>query len=220
MRKVLKKIISPLLQKASALYLKKRRKYTYKEISVWVEPSVFPPFITISTKLLLEFVETLDIKGKSFLELGCGCGIISILAAKNGATVTASDINQIALDALSKNGFTNKVALEVINSDLFENLGGRTFDFILINPPFYPKNPLSTAERAWYCGENFEYFEDLFFQLKPFLRAKNNTFMILSEDCQIEQIKTIASKNALSLLLIKEQKVLAETNYIYRIKLG
>ena len=112
MRAIIKRIISPFLKKASKIYLLKPRKYKYKDISVWVEPSVFPPFITISTKLLLEFVETLSLKNKTVLELGCGCGIISILASKKNAVVTATDINLVALIALEKNATKNKVVIE------------------------------------------------------------------------------------------------------------
>lgn len=217
MKAIIKRIISPLLQKASASYLKKPRKYSYRGISVWVEPGVFPPFLTISTKLLLQFLETFDFKGKTFLELGCGCGIISIMAAKQGASVTAVDINETALEALRTNAVDNSVSLEILYSDMFGSLGDSHFDYIFINPPYYPKNPQSMAENAWFCGENFEYFEKLFKQLPDFLAANNETFLILSEDCAIDKIKAIALDSAMAFELVQEKKVMAETNYIFRI---
>ncbi|MCG2610863.1 methyltransferase [Flavobacterium sp. SM15] len=218
MRTILKKILSPFLQKASAVYLSQPRKYSYKNISVWVEPGVFPPFITISTKLLLEFIETLDLKGKTFLELGCGCGILSILAHQKGASVTATDINETALEALKKNAADNDASLEICYSDLFENLTGKTFDYIIINPPYYPKKPNSIAENAWFCGEHFEYFEKLFKQLPEFIHADNQTYMILSEDCKTEQISAIAQKNNLFLKCISRKIVFREVNFIYQIE--
>ena len=219
MRRFLKKIASPFLKKASSIYLSKPRKYTYNDISVWVEPTVFPPFITISTKLLLEFVELISLKGKTFLELGCGCGIISILAAKKGAIVTATDINDIALAALKKNAENNQVAIEILHSDLFETLQGKTFDFVVINPPYYPKRPNSIAENAWFCGENFEYFEKLFKQLPAFMTSTNAVYMILSEDCELEKIKAMALQHDIAFDLILEKKVLLETNFIFQLKL-
>lgn len=217
MKKLIKKITSPFLKKASAIYLSKPRKYKYKDLSVWVEPSVFPPFITISTKLLLEFIETLPLKEKSFLELGCGCGIISILAAKKGAGVTATDINTVALHALEKNAKKNQVSLTILSSDLFQNLQNKTFDYIIINPPYYPKDPDSMAEKAWFCGENFEYFEKLFYQLPDFITKTNEVYMILSEDCKTDIIFAIAEKNNLSVKCILEKTVFKEINYIYKI---
>lgn len=218
MRTLFKKIAGPFLKKASALYLSKPRKYKYKDLSVWVEPSVFPPFITISTRLFLEFTETLDLKNRTFLELGCGCGIISILASKKGAKVTATDINLTALEALEKNTNDNKVGVEIEYSDLFENLKDRTFNYIIINPPYYPKNPSSISENAWYCGENFEYFEKLFSELPNFITTTNQVFMILSEDCKIDHIISIAEKNKLVLKCILEKNVFNEVNFIYRIE--
>ena len=218
MKAIIKRIISPILKKASAVYLRKRRKYTYKNISVWVEPGVFPPFITISTKLLLELLETLSIRNKTMLELGCGCGIISILAAQRGATVTATDINETALSALQENGNANEVSIEIIKSDLFEKLQLKTFDYIVINPPYYPKSAASTAENAWFCGENFEYFERLFQQIPKFLTVRNVTYMILSEDCDLDKIKAIALKNDITFDLILEKKVALETNFIFELR--
>jgi len=218
MKAIIKRIISPILQHASSIYLKKRRKYSYKNISVWVEPTVFPPFLTISTKLLLEFMETLALKDKTFLELGCGCGIISILAAKKEAKVTATDINEIALEALEKNAADNSVSIAITKSDLFENLRGQSFDIIIINPPYYPKAPNSMSENAWFCGENFEYFERLFVQLRDYSTSDNETYMILSEDCELEKIKAIALKNEMAFELVSEKKVAAEKNYIFRLR--
>ncbi|TGD57290.1 methyltransferase [Flavobacterium humi] len=217
MRKLVQKIISPFLKKTSTLYLSRPRKYKYKDLCVWVEPSVFPPFITISTKLLLEFLETLSLEKKTFLELGCGCGIISILAAKKGAKTTASDINMIALEALRKNAKDNETQIEILYSDLFDGLQHKSFDCIVINPPYYPKNPDSVAEKAWFCGEHFEYFEKLFAQLPDFTTQKNEVYMILSEDCKTDVIFAIAEKNGLAAKCILEKTVFKEINYIYKI---
>lgn len=219
MRTFVKKIISPLLKKVNAIYQTKPRKYRYKEISVWVQPTVFPPFLTISTKLLLAFTEALPLENKTFLELGCGCGIISVLASKKNAVVTASDINTVALEALKKNANDNRVSIEIISSDLFDNLTEKTFDYIIINPPYYPRNPTTVAEKAWYCGENFEYYEKLFQQLPQYITADNDIFMILSEDCKIDVISSIAEKNKLSLKCIVQKTVFKEENSIYKIKM-
>jgi release factor glutamine methyltransferase len=138
------------------------------------------------------------------------------LAARNGAQVTAVDINQTALEALQKNALDNSVSINIQYSDLFENLAGETFDYIIINPPYYPKTPQSIGENAWFCGEGFEYFEHLFRALPAFL-ANTETYMILSEDCDLAKIKAIAQKNGMAFELVQEKKVVSETNYIFQI---
>ncbi len=215
MVKKLKKHLFPFAKFFFDKYTRKERNYTYEGITVNVNSEIFPPQFTISTKILLDFIKPLDVKNASFLELGCGSGIISLFAASKGAKVTASDINQIAIDTLKEASQKNDISLHVVYSDLFENLSDKAFDYIIINPPYYPKAPQNDKERAWFCGENFEYFEKLFKQLPKHLAP--NTWMILSEDCEIDHIKNMAAKNDLSFKLILEKSVVKEKNYIFSI---
>ncbi|HMB62181.1 MAG TPA: methyltransferase [Eudoraea sp.] len=217
MRKFLKKITDPVLKKGLQLYYTKPRKYTYEGLEVLVHPDVFPPHLTFSTKILLDFITPLEMEGKSVLELGCGCGILSLWAAKKGAFVTATDINRKALEFLEAAAKKNGLDVEVCYSDLFESLAGRHFEFILINPPYYPKNAVNVKEKGWYCGEDFGYFENLFQQLPIFGDRNNHTYMILSEDCDIGRIGKIAAKNGRSLSLCLTKTKMGEINFIYRI---
>lgn len=219
MRKLLKKIALPFLKFGLQLYYWKPRTFCYDNICIKVHSDVFPPQMTFSTNILLAFVKKLDLQYKTFLELGCGSGIISLLAAKKGADVTASDVNQIALDFLETNASKNNLKLKITSSDLFDNLQNQTFDYIIINPPYYPKKPKNINEHAWFCGENFEYFEKLFRQLPNHMTVQTNCCMILSQDCDIKKIKSIASGNAIAFELISEIKNLVETNYIFRLSL-
>jgi release factor glutamine methyltransferase len=100
-----------------------------------VSPGVFFPGFIISTKLFLQFIEQLDISGKTLLELGAGSGIISVFAVLKGAIVTASDINPKAVQDIHENAVRNNVEVTVIESDLFEGIPRSTFDFIIIAPP-------------------------------------------------------------------------------------
>lgn len=219
MRNFIKKITHPFLRAGLKLYYSKPRKYRYGDSFAWVHPEVFPPRLTLSTRLLLDFISGFDLHDKIFLELGCGSGIISIQATKKGAITTSTDINETALDFLRKSASENKVPITVLYSDLFENLQGRSFDYILINPPYYPKNPKSVREMAWFCGEGFEYFGRLFAQLPGFIKG-NQVFMILSEDCDLNTIQAIASKNRICFETVLEKTVFAEKNYIFRLVLN
>lgn len=218
LRSIIKQLTKPFLNAGLKLYYSKPRKYSYQGIDVLVHPEVFPPRLTLSTKILLDFISELDLQNKSFLELGCGCGIISLLASKKGAEVTASDINKTALEYLENASVENNLKVECIFSNLFENLQEKTFDFIIINPPYYPKQPQSVKEQAWFCGEEFEYFEKLFQQLPTFLSEEKNAYMILSEDCNIQKIRSIASENNIQLETVLEIKKMGELNIIFSIK--
>jgi release factor glutamine methyltransferase len=217
MRNFIKKITHPFLKIGLHLYYSKPRKYCYNNLCVKVHPEVFPPHLTLSTKLLLDFINDLELKNKKFLELGCGSGIISLLAAKKKAHVFASDINEKALEYIVLNATNNNLSVQPIFSNLFEKIDPIYFDYIVINPPYYPKKPKNIKEKAWFCGENFEYFTALFSQLKNHLRESNQVLMILSEDCETHKIKKIASENKIQLTLVAEKKVIGEKNYIFRL---
>lgn len=210
-------LLSPVLQRFAKYYFSKQRPFHYKGIKGTVLPGVFYPIFTISTKLLMDFIEPLELEEKSFLELGCGTGVISTLAAKKGARVTASDINSAAIENVQINAKKNGVVVQAIFSDLFEEIPKQNFDYIIINPPYYPKNPQNEADLAWFCGDNFEYFKNLFNQLGDYFHLESKVYMILSEDCELEKIKSLAANQQLNFKLDYCTKRQGEENYIFQI---
>lgn len=215
MRKILKKIVFPVFKFGFDRYYRKSRKYTYENIDVLVHPEVFPPHFTISTKIILDYLQPLNLENKTFLELGCGSGIISLFAASKKAIVTATDINNVAISALKEAAKKQGFKIDILYSDLFDEIHYKSFDYIIINPPYYPKDPKSDRERAWYCGEEFQYFERLFKQLPYHLTE--NTMMILSQDCDLDRIQEIATKNRLTFECVLTKKIAGEKNFIFKI---
>lgn len=81
----------------------------------------------------------LNLAGKKVLDLGCGSGVLGIIAATNGADVTASDINPDAIIDTKKNAKRHNVKIKTVKSNLFKNIKGK-FDLILFNPPYIPSD--------------------------------------------------------------------------------
>jgi release factor glutamine methyltransferase len=167
--------------------------------------------------VLLNYLGTQNIKGSTLLELGAGSGLIAIYCSQQGARVTASDINPVALKNLSENAEANHAAIEIVSSDLFDNLNPGAFSWIIINPPYYPKQAVKDSEFAWYCGMNFEYFEKLFTQLSAACLEHQKIIMVLSEDCNITRINAIAMSRSLTLKAIYQQQLAGELNYIFQL---
>lgn len=87
--------------------------------------------------LLAKWVEKFS-KGKSVLDMGTGCGIQAIVAAKAGAShVVGVDLNGNAVENAKLNAKQNNVKCEFFVSDLFSNVK-ETFDMIVFNPPYLP----------------------------------------------------------------------------------
>ena len=198
-------------------YLRRDRRYLYKGIRIQVNRGVFHPGLFFSTKIFLIFLENLNLEGLKFLELGAGTGLIALFAAKKGAIVTASDISPLAVENLKLNAKLNNQAIQVIESDLFANFNSQTFDVIIIQPPFYPQKPISFAEYAWYCGEDYVFFRSLFNQIGKFIHQGTKILMILSDDCDIKTISNISSENGFTMNQIMSKKVFGEWNFIFEI---
>ena len=182
-----------------------------------VEPVVFHPAFFFSTKLLLKHIEKMELHDKSLLELGAGTGLIAIYAATKGARVTASDISKNAIRSMEQNALLNRVHVKVHCSDLFDALPLQWFDVIVINPPYYKKNPLQESDYAWYCGEHGEYFNKLFSGLGKYIGTNSMALMVLSDECDITMVKALAEENGFALNVIFEKKKYWETNYIFEV---
>jgi release factor glutamine methyltransferase len=217
-----KKILNffhPLLKPLSEWYSAKVRSYTFQDITVKVHPGVFHPGLFFSTKIILRYLENLNLQGERILELGAGTGLISIYCfKKKGAQITASDISISAVSNIRENAVLNKAAINVIHSDLFERITPDDFDIIIINPPFYPREVKSEKDHAWFCGRDFQFFKRLFAQIKQKRTSENRILMILSEECDLKEIKRLANEFCFELESVFAEHSLGEENCIYLIK--
>lgn len=126
----------------------------YKELAFNVAENVYEP--AEDTFLL---ADNLDVNpGERVLELGTGCGLLAILAAKAGAHVVATDINQAALECARANAVKHQVEdrIDFRLGDLFEPVAGERFDLVIFNPPYLPvkqNEALGTPiDLAWEAG--------------------------------------------------------------------
>jgi hypothetical protein len=74
---------------------------------------------------------------RATLDLGTGCGVLSLLSAAYSEHVVAVDSNPRALQMTQFNAQLNGVSnIECVEGNLFEPVHGRQFDLIVCNPPF------------------------------------------------------------------------------------
>lgn len=116
----------------------------FGELSIHVKDTVFSPDPNL-THSSTQIVEILDhnLSSLSVLDIGCGSGVISIIAAqRNAKKVTAIDTNSDCLENAKIN--TTRYNLEgnitIKQSDLFNNVSDK-FDIIVANLPI--------IDRAW-----------------------------------------------------------------------
>lgn len=219
MRKTFKHLISLFLIPLTRWYLRKERVYTYRGTKIRVLPGVFHPGFFYSTKFLIEYLQLQPIGKKSLLELGCGTGLISIIAAKSGAEVTATDLSQKAIENIRLNALLHGVSIRIIYSDLFASIDRKMFDWIIINPPYYAGIPAKEEDLAWYSGENFDYFQRLFKSLNDYTHEHTEIIMVLTKGSEVAKITSIGHEHGFEFELVKEKEVFFdEKDFLYRIK--
>lgn len=87
-----------------------------------------------TTSMMLSFILASDWQGKEVLDMGCGTGILAILAAKKGAKhILAVDFDEICVASVEENKGLNELdnITAVLGSK--EALTGKTFDSIVAN---------------------------------------------------------------------------------------
>jgi release factor glutamine methyltransferase len=203
-------------------YLKKERTDKVRGFELVIKPTVFHPKFFFSSTYLFDFVSTLNLTNKQFLEIGCGSGLISLLAHQKKAIVTTCDINEVAVDCTKinfENNFGKEISnVSVLKSDLFHAIPDSRFDVIVINPPYFFEDVKTDTQLAWNCGKNGEYFLKFFSNLQNFIRTESDVYMILADNCEIDKIKEIAKSYQFIFELIVHKKIKWEINFIFKIK--
>ena len=153
----------------------------YEDVWVVVDDGVYEP--ADDTFMLCA---NLDITpGETFLEIGTGCGLVAIVAAKAGAQVIATDNSEAAVENAKKNVVLHKCAnlIEIRQGDLFEPIRPEEkFSLLAFNPPYLPGTKEDPAfDPAWSGGnKGYEVTERFLEHCKPFLQMDGRLLLIQS----------------------------------------
>jgi len=140
---------------------------------------VYPP--SEDTFLLIDALRA-GAAGRA-LELCSGTGAVGLSVAERLDSITAVDINPVAVKNTRQNYANNGLSdrLDAIVGDLFSPLRGQAFDLIFMNPPYLPNGEGGSEDLSWSGGKGGRRIIDRFINgLAGFLGEKGRALFIQS----------------------------------------
>ncbi len=160
-------------------------------------------------------IRNLKVRGNDeVLEVGCGCGIISLVAARRAFRVVAVDVNPFAVclawENVRLNGLEGKV--EVRLGNLFQPIKqNEKFNLIIFNPPYLPVKKSERIggwlEKAWDGGFNGRKVIDKFImEVEKFLKRNGRVIMVQSTLSNIKKTFKMFTKKGFSINVLDREK--------------
>ena len=165
--------------------------------------------ISVSRNVLIPRYETQEVVNKalsfikendSVLDLCSGSGYIGLTIKQKCETcnVTLSDLENESILQSKENAKNNGLEVEIIQSDMFENIHGK-FNLIISNPPYIPNNNnldnsilLYEPRNALFGGEDGnDFYKNIIENVKKYLVTGGILVLEISED----NVKYIKSEN-------------------------
>lgn len=218
-RAVFRKLVHVL----SYHFILKRNRSTVTRVAgldLTVLPTVFHPKIFLTSGFFAKFLQSLDLSGKTVVEVGTGSGILSLSAARAGAvSVLALDVNQAAVDAANMNAAKNNLLqVKAIQSDLFSAIPpGNRFDVIISSPPSFSGEPRDEADRAWHAGPGYRDILALFEQAAERIRPDGRMYVLLSSDTNLTLMDSLIRAAGFTSKQIAQRSIWVEAFYLYEL---
>jgi len=120
---------SPLKIKKINQKIRKQEFEFYTASGVFSKEKIDKGTLILAENMIIE-------KNNKVLDLGCGVGILGIVAVKLfNADVVMSDVNKRAVMLAKMNIKINNIKAEIYQGSLYEKIKNNDFDVVLSNPP-------------------------------------------------------------------------------------
>ena len=219
---IFKKLVKSRRENIPVQYL--TNSVNFYGLELYVDKNVLIP--RFETEELVE--NTIKLLNENFvnpkiLDLCCGSGAIALaLKSKiSNSNVTMSDISSDALSVAKKNKENLNLDVEVIESDLFQNINEK-FDCIISNPPYIKENEEieeivknNEPHLALYGGvDGLDYYRKILKNIKNYL---NDKFLIAFEigESQKDDIIRLINENLDNVEIISKKDLSKRDRMIF-----
>ena len=161
------------------------------------------------------FADNLDVnEGERVLDVGTGCGVLGILAAKKAGSVVAIDLNPYSIRCSKENSALNGISskLDFIQANMFTALNPKAvFDLILFNAPYLPSDESEGAswiERSWAGGADGRGVIDFFIsEVSLYLKPCGRVLLMQSTLTGVEETIRRFGEQGLKAIVKAERKL-------------
>jgi len=174
-----------------------RTRFDDVRLEVW--SGVYPP--RRSTRMLIKCVN--DLSGQLVLDLGCGSGIVGIVAAlRNAVRVVSLDVSLRACRNTLRNFELNGLAgkAEVIVGDGTSCLRDSSFDVVFLNPPMTP-SPSPLPRYTWGGADGREFLKRFLIDVPRILKSRGRLLVTASSLVGVGWVVSMLERHGLIVAL-------------------
>jgi len=172
----------------------------FGEVLLDVWSGVYPP--RRSTKMLVKNMG--DLSGRIVLDLGCGSGIIGIVAAIRGAgRVVCLDISLRACRNAVRNFRLNGLAewADVVAGDGSSCLRDSAFDLVVLNPPMTP-SPRPLPRYTWGGADGRGFLKRFLADISRILKSGGRLLVAASSLVGVDWVASTLENHGLSVRVL------------------
>lgn len=139
---------------------------------------------------LYDFINRFKPKGR-VLDVGAGCGIVGLLVARDNRGVLLEAVEKQAafVELAATNARVNKQKYQLYATDFLDFEADEKYDFIISNPPFYPKGvQKSENEMLFHARYNIHLPLDAFFKKVSQILKPHSHFIFCYDASQFAEI--------------------------------
>lgn len=183
---------------------------------IFIDAHVYPP--SEDSYLLLDVVK--NIKAEKVLEVGCGCGLISLVLSRNCMEVFAVDVNKHACMNTLKNLKKNNPSgiIHIINGDITTAFRkGSRFNLVVSNPPYLPVEQFSEEDFSWAAGRDNFFSRRLLENALPLLSEDGVMLIVQSSLSDTDNLKKLIEEKGFAMEGVSHRDFFFEKIIVFKI---
>jgi methylase of polypeptide subunit release factors len=180
---------------------------TWTEFGVQIQraPGVFPPGNRV-TRCFARHIAAAGHRLRTVLDLGCGTGVLALVAAHSAKHVVAVDVDPQAVANARQNALRNGLDnVECLCGDAYAPVAGRRFNLVISNPPFSdPPSREVDLPVGLFCLGSQPLLHSLLLHLKAHLVPGGKALFVTSSLSDNPRVERLAQEGGL--LLTRSQR--------------